>query len=115
MHAVMQLFNSLHALDQQLPLNRSLVMLNPPCRLFAAVLGRFVYALNIFCKETYGMDYDVSDYWVYEFAKVGCSCTCPSSSCSVAPALTNSAAVHLAPRSTLGSVSAVALAVGADQ
>jgi len=34
------------------------------------VLGRFVYALNVFCKEAYGMDYDVSDYWVYEFAKV---------------------------------------------
>lgn len=34
------------------------------------VLGRFVYALNKFCKEEYGMDYDVSDYWVYEFAKI---------------------------------------------
>lgn len=39
--------------------------------LLHAVLGRFVYALNIFCKEAYGMDYDVSDYFVYEFAKVG--------------------------------------------
>jgi hypothetical protein len=39
--------------------------------LLPAVLGRFVYALNIFCKEAYGMDYDVSDYFVYEFAKVG--------------------------------------------
>jgi hypothetical protein len=29
-----------------------------------------VYALNRFCKEAYGMDYGVSDYWVYEFAKV---------------------------------------------
>jgi hypothetical protein len=37
---------------------------------FLAVLGRFVYALNKFCKEEYGMEYDVSDYWVYEFAKV---------------------------------------------
>lgn len=34
------------------------------------MLGRFVYALNVFCKEAYGMEYDVSDYWVYEFAKV---------------------------------------------
>jgi hypothetical protein len=34
------------------------------------VLGRFVYALNRFCQEAYGMEYDVSDYWVYEFAKV---------------------------------------------
>lgn len=34
------------------------------------VLGRFVYALNKFCKEEYGMEYDVSDYWVYEFAKI---------------------------------------------
>lgn len=41
------------------------------CWAAAAVLGRFVYALNVFCKEAYGMEYDVSDYWVYEFAKVG--------------------------------------------
>lgn len=40
-----------------------------------AVLGRFVYALNKFCKEEYGVDYKVSDYWVYEFAKV---CTAPA-------------------------------------
>lgn len=45
---------------------------HPHCvPLLPAVLGRFVYALNIFCKEAYGMDYDVSDYFVYEFAKVG--------------------------------------------
>lgn len=42
----------------------------PPPPRPAAVLGRFVYALNVFCKEAYGMDYQVSDYWVYEFAKV---------------------------------------------
>lgn len=34
------------------------------------VLGRFVFALNKFCKENYGMDYQVEDYWVYEFAKI---------------------------------------------
>lgn len=38
---------------------------------FHAVLGRFVYALNLFCKDRYGMDYSVGDYWIYEFAKVG--------------------------------------------
>eukprot|EP00798_Chlamydomonas_sp_ICE-L_P011704 gene11704-34432_t len=38
------------------------------------VLGRFVYKLNHFCKEKYDMDYDVSDYWIYEFAKIwGCT------------------------------------------
>jgi hypothetical protein len=41
-----------------------------------AVLGRFVYALNKFCKEEYGMDYSVSDYWVYEFAKVSSKAGC---------------------------------------
>ncbi len=35
------------------------------------MLGRFVYALNLFCKDRYGMDYAVGDYWIYEFAKVG--------------------------------------------
>jgi hypothetical protein len=35
-----------------------------------AVLGRFVFALNVFCKEKYGLHHSVSDYWVYEFAKV---------------------------------------------
>jgi hypothetical protein len=39
-------------------------------RAAAAVLGRFVYALNLFCKDNYGMDYVVRDYWIYEFAKV---------------------------------------------
>jgi len=34
------------------------------------VLGRFVFTLNQFCKEQYGMEHDVSDYWVYEFAKI---------------------------------------------
>lgn len=34
------------------------------------VLGRFVYTLNEFCKERYGMAYGVTDYWVYEFAKI---------------------------------------------
>lgn len=51
----------------------------PPPRLRIAVdvdevLGRFVFALNRFCLEAYGMRHDVADYWVYEFAKVwGCS------------------------------------------
>lgn len=40
----------------------------PTCR--PAVLGRFVYTLNLFCKEQYSMEYGVSDYWIYEFAKV---------------------------------------------
>ncbi|KAJ9530448.1 hypothetical protein QJQ45_012424 [Haematococcus lacustris] len=38
------------------------------------VLGRFVFALNHFCKDRYGMHHTVSDYWVYEFAKIwGCN------------------------------------------
>lgn len=35
-----------------------------------AVLGRFLYALNEFCREKYGMDHSISDFHVYEFAKV---------------------------------------------
>lgn len=55
--------------------SQSGVQLSAPKRLRIAVdvdevLGRFVYALNHFCKEEYGMDYAVSDYWVYEFAKI---------------------------------------------
>eukprot|EP00198_Chlamydomonas_reinhardtii_P008606 XP_001697943.1 predicted protein [Chlamydomonas reinhardtii] len=34
------------------------------------VLGRFVFALNQFCKDHYGMEYKVGDYWIYEFAKI---------------------------------------------
>ncbi|GFR45912.1 hypothetical protein Agub_g7369 [Astrephomene gubernaculifera] len=34
------------------------------------VLGRFLFALNQFCKDRYGMEYGVSDYWIYEFAKI---------------------------------------------
>jgi hypothetical protein len=41
-----------------------------PSPLPLTVLGRFVYALNGFCKSQYNMSYDVSDYWIYEFAKV---------------------------------------------
>lgn len=37
----------------------------------SAVLGRFVYALNMYCKEAHGMDHKVEDFWIYEFAKVG--------------------------------------------
>jgi len=33
------------------------------------VLGRFVFALNEYCKDVHAMEYDVEDYWVYEFAK----------------------------------------------
>jgi hypothetical protein len=29
-----------------------------------------VYALNQYCKDVHSMEYDVEDYWVYEFAKV---------------------------------------------
>lgn len=38
--------------------------------LLSAVLGRFVFSLNRFVLETYGMKYDVTDYWIYEFAKI---------------------------------------------
>lgn len=38
-----------------------------------AVLGRFVHTLNKFCLDEYGMEYSVSDYSVYEFAKVSAS------------------------------------------
>ncbi|KXZ52461.1 hypothetical protein GPECTOR_9g505 [Gonium pectorale] len=34
------------------------------------MLGRFVFALNQFCRERYAMEYGVSDYWIYEFAKI---------------------------------------------
>lgn len=34
------------------------------------VLGRFLHSLNKFCREEYGMQYDISDYWVYDFAKI---------------------------------------------
>lgn len=34
------------------------------------VLGRFLHKLNGFCKDEYGLDVDISDYHVYEFAKV---------------------------------------------
>lgn len=35
-----------------------------------AVLGRFLHSLNKFCLDEYGLEYDVSDYHVYDFAKV---------------------------------------------
>jgi hypothetical protein len=35
-----------------------------------AVLGRFLHSLNAFCSEAYELQYDVADYWVYDFAKV---------------------------------------------
>lgn len=34
------------------------------------VLGRFLHSLNKFCLEEYGMQYDVSDYHCYDFAKI---------------------------------------------
>ena len=40
------------------------------CLPFLPVLGRFLFSLNKFCGETYGLDVDVGDYHVYEFAKV---------------------------------------------
>lgn len=42
--------------------------LPPPCT--PPVLGRFVFALNKFIKEEYELHHEVSDYWIYEFAKV---------------------------------------------
>jgi len=50
---------------------RYCVIMIATTNLARAVLGRFVYALNLFCKDRYGMDYAVEDYWIYEFAKVG--------------------------------------------
>lgn len=97
MHAVMQLLTPCMPLISSC-LFRALVMRNPPCCLFAAVLGRFVYALNIFCKEAYCMDYDVSDYCVYEFAKVGQQLCLPSSRCSASPVQANSVAALLVSR-----------------
>lgn len=38
--------------------------------LCCAVLGRFLWALNEFCREEYGMDHSISEFSVYEFAKV---------------------------------------------
>ena len=38
--------------------------------MLVAVLGRFLHSLNQFCREAYGMDFDVHDYHVYDFAKV---------------------------------------------
>ncbi|KAI7843161.1 hypothetical protein COHA_003145 [Chlorella ohadii] len=35
-----------------------------------AVLGRFLHSLNQFCHDEYDMRYSVSDYWVYDFAKI---------------------------------------------
>jgi len=34
------------------------------------VLGRFIHSLNQFCFDEYGLEYDVRDYHVYDFAKV---------------------------------------------
>lgn len=34
------------------------------------VLGRFVHSLNAFCYETYSCQYNVKDYFVYDFARV---------------------------------------------
>lgn len=34
------------------------------------VLGRFLYTLNTFCREQHGLNFDVSDYHVYDFATV---------------------------------------------
>ena len=39
--------------------------------LLCAVLGRFLHSLNKFCEEEYGLHFDIPDYSVYEFAKVG--------------------------------------------
>lgn len=55
------------AMCPPLTLHLSLRRAPPP---MPAVLGRFVHTLNAFCKEKYGMEHSVSDYWVYEFAKI---------------------------------------------
>ncbi|KAK9901259.1 hypothetical protein WJX75_002903 [Coccomyxa subellipsoidea] len=34
------------------------------------VLGRFLHSLNKFCHEEYGLEFDIPDYSVYEFAKI---------------------------------------------
>uniref|UniRef100_A0A1D2ABQ3 Uncharacterized protein n=1 Tax=Auxenochlorella protothecoides TaxID=3075 RepID=A0A1D2ABQ3_AUXPR len=34
------------------------------------VLGRFLHSLNQFCLEEHGREYQVSDYFLYDFAKV---------------------------------------------
>lgn len=57
----------------------ALALSSAPCRrraAAAAVLGRFLHSLNQFCAEAYGMSYDVSDYWAYDFAKAGAGCVC---------------------------------------
>ena len=35
------------------------------------MLARFLNTLNIFCEETYGDKYELDQYHVYNFAKVG--------------------------------------------
>jgi hypothetical protein len=43
---------------------------------FFVVLGRFLHSLNQFKQEFYGVDFDISDYDVYNFAKVApATCT----------------------------------------
>lgn len=39
-----------------------------------AVLGRFLHSLNKFCLDTYGEEFDIPDYHVYDFAKVWQCC-----------------------------------------
>jgi hypothetical protein len=34
------------------------------------VLGHFVQSLNSFCYEKYGLTYDISDYFKWDFAAV---------------------------------------------
>ena len=47
-------------------------------RACGTVLGRFLHSLNKFAHEEYGLEFDICDYDVYEFAKVRAS---PLSSC----------------------------------
>ena len=37
---------------------------------FYAVLGRFLLSLNKYCLEEYGLEYEISHYREYDFAKV---------------------------------------------
>ena len=50
-----------------------------------AVLGRFLHSLNKFAHEEYGLEFDICDYEVYEFAKVepwrAASCWCRCLAC----------------------------------
>lgn len=47
-----------------------MIMTTVCSHIVVSVLGRFLWALNKHCLETYGMSYDISDYYIYDFATV---------------------------------------------